>query len=46
MKAWIDTIHFIPATVRRSQQKRVWIQVPDRHHMPVSKKEQQMQLKV
>ena len=33
VKAWIDTIHFIPATVRRSQQKRVWIQVPVRHHM-------------
>jgi hypothetical protein len=31
VKARIDTIHFIPATVRRSQQKRVWIQVPARY---------------
>jgi len=37
VKARIDTIHFIPATVRRSQQKRVWIQVPARYqHVLVS----------
>jgi hypothetical protein len=33
VKARIDSIHFIPATVRRSQQKGVWIQVPVRYHM-------------
>ena len=37
VKARIDTIHFIPAAVRRSQQKRVWIQVPARYqHVLVS----------